>query len=279
MATKGRPDLDGEIDRLFRLPLTEFTTARNALAAQLKKEARTIDVERVKSLTKPSATAWAVNQLHWENPRALDQLIAVTERARKAQTGRVKNADLRELLDEKKRRIAELVERAVAILGLAGHAASTDVVRRITSTLESLAVWGKVDGLPKAGRLTADLDPPGFEALAGPLGRPPESSKVLLFRASKPTEDPAMARTRAREAVAAAEKVVQEARRNAVKAQATLAKANARIAATEKEKQEIEARCAEAKEEARAASNEAKKAAQAAADAERSLAKAKAALE
>ena len=275
-----RPDLDREIDALFRLSLSEFTSARNALAARLKKEKRAIDAERVKSLPKPPAPAWAVNQLYWENPRAIDQLLAVAERVRKAQTGRIKNTDVRELLAEKRRMTAELVERASAILRAAGHAASPDAMRRVSATLESLAVWGNTEDAPKPGRLTADLDPPGFEALAAVMGGTKiDSANVLLFRAPKRAEDPTAARARAREAVQAAEKVLREARREAERAEAALAKAKARTTAIEKQKQEIETRYAEAKEEARRASLEAKKAARAVADAERSLAEATAVLQ
>jgi hypothetical protein len=276
MPTKGRASVDAEIEPLFRLPLAEFTSARNALAARLRKEDRAIDAERVKSLAKPPVTAWTVNQLYWQNPRAFDQLLGAAERVRKAQTGRIKGADVRELLDEKKRMMAELMEQASAVLSEAGHAASPDVMRRVSATLESLAVWGKTEGVPKAGRLTADLDPPGFDALAAVMGGAKiDSARVLRFRAPKPADDPAASRA----AVQAAEKALREARREAERAEAALKKTNARTEAVEKEKQRIEARYAEAKEEARAVSNEAKKAAQAVADAERSLARAKAALE
>jgi len=50
MATKGRANVDAEIDALFRLPLAEFTPARNALAARLKKEDRAIDAGRIDRL-------------------------------------------------------------------------------------------------------------------------------------------------------------------------------------------------------------------------------------
>ena len=280
MPTKRANNLDAEIDALFRLPLAEFTSARNALAARLKKPGRAIDAERVESLTKPTAPAWAVNQLYWQNPRAIDQLVGVTERVRKAQTGRIKNADVRELLSEKKRMMAELMEKASAILSAAGHAASLDAMRRVSATLEALAVWGKTEGAPQAGRLTADLDPPGFEALAAVMGGAKgESARVLSFRAPKAAGDPAVARAHARDAVKAAEKRLRDARREAERAQIALTKADARTAAVEKQKREIDARYAEAREAARAASNEAKNATQAVADAERSLARAKEALE
>jgi hypothetical protein len=284
MPTKGRDSLDAEVDALFRLPLSEFTSARNALAAKLKKTGRATDAEGVKALVKPPVPAWAVNQLYWQDPEAIDQLLDVAERIRKVQTGRLKNVDARELLNDKKRRSAGLVEQATSILSAAGHAASPDVLRRVSATLESLAVWGKTEGRPQAGRLTADLDPPGFDALAALMdGAKVGSGKVLLFQAPKPAMDRsaarAQAREAAREAVQHAEKVLREARHEAGRAQTALTKADARTAAVEREKQEIEARYVEAKEGARAASNEAKKAAQAVTDAERSLAKAKAALE
>lgn len=280
MATKRRAGADDEEAVLFRLPLSEFTAARNALATRLKKAGRTIDAERVKSLAKPPATAWVVNQLYWENPQAIGQLVVVAERTRKAQTGQLKNADLRELLNEKKRLMAELVGRAAMMLRAAGHGASPDAIRRVSATLESLAVWGNAEGVPKAGRLTADLDPPGFEAFAALMGGAKfESAKVLPFRAARPIPDPAAARARAREAMQAATKVLRDAQREEERAQTALTKANAHVVAIEKERQELEARHAEAKDEARVASNEARKAAQAVAEAERALAKAKAALE
>jgi hypothetical protein len=281
MPTRRPPNLESEIDSLFQLPLAEFTSARNALAARLKKDGRADDAERVKGMAKASAPAWAVNQLFWENPKAFDQLLAIADRVRKAQTGQTKNADLGGLLAEKKRMTAELLRRATSILGAAGHAASPEVMRRVSGTLEALAVWGKADGGPRAGRLTAELDPPGFEALgAFMVGKKVEN--VLTFRPKpkpKPAvEDPKVVRARAREAVQEAEKALREARQVAAQAERAMLKANARTAAIEKEKEEIEAKYVEAKEEGRTASNEAKKAMSLVEDAEKAVTRAKAEL-
>jgi len=153
-------------------------------------------------------------------------------------------------------------------------------MRRVSATLESLAAWGAMEGVPRAGRLTAELEPPGFDTLAALMGgKKLEAEKVLLFRAPKPVEDPAAMRARLPEAKQAAEKALREAHLDAERAESALAKANARVAAVEQQKQEIEARYAEAKEAARLASSEAKKTAKAVAVAERSLAKAKGTLE
>jgi hypothetical protein len=276
MATKRKAGPEAEIDDLFRLPLAEFTAARNAVAAKLKKAGRPVEASEVKSLVKPPATAWAVNQLYWKNPKAFDQLIAAADRVRKAQTQQTKNADLRELLNEKKRMVLDLMDRASALLTDAGHGASQDAMRRISATLEALAVWGKTEGGPRAGRLTADLDAPGFDALAAVMsGAKIQPAKVLAFKPKKVAEDPAAARARARGAVKEAEKLLREAQRAAETAETALTKANAKAAAIEKQKKQIDARYSEAREESRAASDEAKSAAQAVAEAERSLARAR----
>lgn len=257
-------DLDAEIDPLFQLPLGEFTGARNALAARLKKEGRPLEAERVKALAKPPAPAWAVNQLYWEDPKAFVTLQATGDRVRRAQTGKLKNADLRALLDEKKKLMTALRGRAAAILAAGGHAASLDGMRRLWIILEALAASGETEGAPKPGRLTADLEPPGFETLAALMGgKKPEPAKVLPFRSPKPVEE---------EAVQAAEKALRAARREAEAADAALAKANTRTA-------EAEARYTEAREQSRAAAAEAKKRAQAVTAAEKALAKARAALD
>jgi len=274
MARRGS-DIDAEIDALFQLSLGEFTGARNALAKQLKNEGRMLDAERVKTLAKPPSPAWAVNQLYWRDPKAIQRLLTLGERARKAQTGQLKSADLRALMEEKKQMTMALLTKASAILEEAGQAASSDSMRRVSATLESLAAWGHMEGVPRAGRLTADLDPPGFDALAVLMGGNIEAAKVLPFRTRKPVEDPAAMRARLHEAVQSAEKMLREAHRHAERAESALAKSNARVAAVERQRHEIEVRYAEAKEAARLASSETKKTAQAVADAERSLAKAK----
>jgi hypothetical protein len=132
----------------------------------------------VKALTKPSAPAWAVNQLYWQDPKAFERLLTLSERIRKAQTGQLKHADLRPLIDEKKQMTVALLTKASVILDDAGHAASADSMRRVSVTLESLAAcaslhfsfrpsentnaakWRRVRGLVLAGRRGAKPRPP-----------------------------------------------------------------------------------------------------------------------
>ena len=268
-----------EIDALFKLPLAEFTAARNSFAARLKKEGRTAEAARVKAIAKPPATAWAVNQLFWRYPKDVERLFAIGGKVRQAQTG--KGGDLRALLEERRTMISELTRRAAAILREAGHSDSQDAMRRMTTNLESLAVFGPSNADPQPGRLTADLDPLGFDGLAALLGgRKLETAKVLQFRdkakEKKTEEDQARARAQAIEAMKVAEKTLTAARREAERAEAAHAKAVARAEVLETQKREMDARCRNAQEEARAAANEAKKRLQAVTEAERALTRARA---
>ena len=61
---------DAEIDRLYQLPLDEFTAARNALAKKAG-----ADGASIRSLTKPPVAAWAVNQVYWRDRSTYDALI------------------------------------------------------------------------------------------------------------------------------------------------------------------------------------------------------------
>lgn len=160
--------LDDEIDDLFRMPVAEFTNARNALAARLKKEGRPNDAERVKLLSKPSVSAWAVNQLYWDHRDAFDQLIATGKRFRHGPTAKRsgKGADMRESLDARREALVQLSDLATELLRDAGHNPSRDTIRRVTTTLEALSAYALLSDGPTPGRLTNDVDPPSFESLA-----------------------------------------------------------------------------------------------------------------
>lgn len=270
-----------EIDALFQLPLEEFTRTRNELAARLRKLGRTDDAERVKALPKAPATAWAVNQLYWRHPKDVEKLLALGDKVRKAQSGG--HGDLRELLDERRRAVSQLTTRASEILREGGHGVTAEATRRMSITIDALASWGGTDGAPQPGRLTADLEPFGFDGLAALMGgKKLEPAKVLQFRRAtkekQSAEEEAAARARAKDAVKTAEKALRDAERDAERADAALAKANARTAAVEKQKQEIDAAFAHAKDEARAATDVARKAAQSVLQAQRALERARAAL-
>lgn len=158
--------LDDEIDALFQQPLAEFTSSRNALASRLKKDGRANEAERVKLLTKPSVSAWAVNQLYWEHRDAFDELIATGKRFRTGSRATGKTANMRDSLDARREALVQLSDLATELLTEAGHNPSLDTLRRITTTLEALSAYALLGDGPTPGRLSNDVDPPSFESLA-----------------------------------------------------------------------------------------------------------------
>src|SRR6058998_1630086 len=228
------PKLDDDIDALFRLPLTEFVGARKALAARLKQNGFASEAEGVKALAKPSISAWTVNQLYWRHREAFDELIATGQRFRKAQaTGKMVN--MREALDARREALSRLSDLATEALRDAGHNPSLDTLRRITTTLEAVSAYASLSNRPTLGRLTEDIDPPGFDSLgsfapsagitkraAEPLHASP--SKRAVTASSKAQEQAADAsRREERQArINAAKASLQQARKSLTAARAAV---------------------------------------------------------
>src|SRR5688500_5633651 len=70
IGTLPMPSVDSEIDRLYQVPLAEFTAERNALAKRAGGQSA-----EIRALQKPTVPAWAVNQLYWKERRVYDELM------------------------------------------------------------------------------------------------------------------------------------------------------------------------------------------------------------
>jgi hypothetical protein len=300
----------GEIDALFQLPLAEFTAARNALASRLKKSGHAEQADAVKGLQKPPISAWAVNQLFWKHRGAFEKLLDAGQKFRTAQAAQLsgRSADIRGPLEARREALADLSKRAAQVLRDAGNSPSPDVMRRITTTLEALSTYGGLQGTPQPGRLSDDVDPPGFETLAALVprvgaGGATGPSRVLPFqhlapkkksRAGKtdPKEQEAERKAQlahAKAAVQQGEHGLRDERKDAEHAEALLKRAAARAKETERESRELEKEKAAidrryekavteaeaARQQARAVAERAEAAAQAVEDAERELEKAR----
>lgn len=163
------PDATADLgwDAPYQVPLAEFVATRSALVARLKNAGLRERSAEAKALAKPSATAWAVNQVHWQAPALLVALFAAGDELREAQaSGHAEG--LRAAMTARREALSEVRARALAFLSASGHAVTPAVEQRVSDTLLALASHGS--SLPtglRPGRLTHDLEPPGFEALAG----------------------------------------------------------------------------------------------------------------
>lgn len=154
-----RSSIEHEIERLYQLPIAEFTAARNALA----KEAGGPDAKRIKALAKPSASAWAVNQLFWRDRKSYDALADAAERLRTAHRSVLAghSANLREADEAHRDAQKAALSSALRLLKETGQNISSATQTEISRTLESLPVEGP------PGRLVKPLIPEGFAALQG----------------------------------------------------------------------------------------------------------------
>ena len=150
--------LETEIDRLYQLPLDEFTAARNALARTAGDEAAD-----VRQLPKPSIPAWAVNQLYWKRRDLYDALVDASDAVRKAHKTILggRRADLREPSRAHEDALEAAVKGALENLVEGGHPATDATRQGVLTTLRALPT----NETP--GRLSGTLQPGGFEMLQG----------------------------------------------------------------------------------------------------------------
>jgi septal ring factor EnvC (AmiA/AmiB activator) len=188
--------LQDEIDNLFKLPLKDFTPARNALA----KQAGGAEATEIKSLQKPSVPAWAVNQLYWKSRGTYDALIKAAESLRAAHRGLLagKAADVHTAEADHRDRVRTAMQDIRRLLAEAGETASEQTLMAASETLEALP---SQDEAP--GRLTRPLKRMGFEALAGvaprAAGAAPPKLMLVKSRAAKAPAEPEVSPAKKRE--------------------------------------------------------------------------------
>jgi hypothetical protein len=162
--------LEREIDRLYALPLDEFTSMRNDLARRLRNEGEKDAAEQVAALPKPSVPVWTINQLARQDKAAVKALLDAAAKLRKAQERALGGGDpgaLRAAQSDEREAIRGLTQRAGEVLEQAGRPASRAVLERIRNTLGAAALAEPARSALKAGRLTDELEMSGFDALTG----------------------------------------------------------------------------------------------------------------
>jgi hypothetical protein len=242
---------DAAVDRLFQLPLAEFTAARNALAKELGK-----DGGDIRALEKPNVPAWAVNQLYWHQRPVYKKLIAAADARRAAHAKKLagKSADIAAVEAEHRDALRAAAEEIRTLLTEAGESVTSATMHAVNDTLSALP------GNAPPGRLTRPLKLAGFEALAGLV---PASAKMLRGLTPPPRETPPPrsrrddeepdARTIKREAdakkreqdarrkeIATIEKDLRVARADAKKAEAALATARKVLTREKDERQRLQ---------------------------------------
>lgn len=162
-----KPTLSTQIDDLYKLPLEEFTLARNALAKTLSGNDRKI----VASLVKPSLAMWIVNQLYWRDAPGYKALIDASEKLRAAHRSALsgKQIDTRKPDHLHRTTLEKAFVRAASIAQKRGMSLTDAVRDAVRRTLAALPT----DEAP--GRLTREPPAAGFSLLTGVQPRPVEA--------------------------------------------------------------------------------------------------------
>ncbi len=161
--------VENDVDALYAADPDGFVEARQALVKRLKADGEKEQAAQVAKLRRPTAAAWAVNQLARRHPDKLAHLVELGQELGRAHERLLAGGrDNATVTSGRRRReaIADLVERAAGILAESGRAA--DAHRdAIASTLDAASLDPAVGAEVVAGRLSKELDPPSGFGLGG----------------------------------------------------------------------------------------------------------------
>ena len=160
--------LISETQKLYGLPLSAFTAARNARAKALEQDDPEL-AAAVAGLPKPSVAAAALNELVREDPSEVRALIQSGKRLRQAQEAAVagkKGADLTAAIQEH-RAALDRVQRDLRRRKLSGP-----TIDKAMQTLRVTSVDPELQPLLERGILHADLTAAGFRLDPGLVPAP-----------------------------------------------------------------------------------------------------------
>jgi hypothetical protein len=166
-------DLDEAVGELYGLHPDEFLGARRTLAAQAKADKETGLAKAIESIRKPTAAAWAINQLVRVRPADIERLVELAAGLHDAQE-KMDGGALKTLSRERTKLVDELVRSTSEVAKEAGGDLSVPVANQVRETfVAALATTAAADAVG-SGQLTRALSYAGFgdvdlsEATAAP---------------------------------------------------------------------------------------------------------------
>jgi hypothetical protein len=248
-----------QADRLYALPVDEFTSARNAAAKDLARQGRPEAAAGVRALPKPTVASWALNQLARRHPDVVADVEHRGRELRRAQQRALAGdaaslRDARPALEAVLERAADL---AMELLAGAGHRASDVHRARAEATLRAGATQEDPGRRLRAGTLAQDLNPVGFgleDALVEPLD---EDERPAAGAGAPDTAGPKASQRRPGEE---AKRLAQTAREAELRAAHAEADAQRRRAQADRQRQQADEAAVRAQEAAQRAAETAEQA-------------------
>lgn len=152
-------DLDTELDRLYAAAPADFVADRDALVKRLRADGQKDEAAEVKALRRPSAAAWAVNQIALRHPDRLEALFAagadLARAQRRAMSG-IRDNGMREATSRRREVVEALADLASEALSSSGASAGAQR-QAISDTFEAASVDAEAAETVRRGRLTREL--------------------------------------------------------------------------------------------------------------------------
>lgn len=232
-------DLDSAIRAIYRAPLDEFISRRDALAKQLRTEKRRDDATLVRALRKPSRMAWTLDSVAHEDPDAIARLASAIGDAQSA-------SDFRAAVETVKEGVRAVAAAGARIAVRAEHpiepnalAAAVHAIIGDATAFADLRAGRLVD-VPAAGGLDLLLTLPALPSSAPPTTpalptrtAPASAESPAIVEPPKPDPRIALGES-ARAEVRRAEKALGDAESASERATTLLRDAEADLAAAER---------------------------------------------
>jgi len=213
-------ELETAVVAVYRGPLEEFISRRDALAKELRAAKRREDADRVKALRKPSRTAWVLDNIVHEDTSVLDQLTAAIRAAQTVHSG----ADLRAALDNVRTAIRDVAAAGARVAIRAGQ--PIDASALVTAVHAVIGETSAFNDL-RAGRLVEVPAGGGLDILSAITISVPSPPSVAP---SQPIAAPIPAPPNAAPSAESARQAEQKAARAIAAARADLQRAEASLA-------------------------------------------------
>ena len=152
-------ELEAAMLAVYRGPLEEFVSRRDALAKKLRAATRREDADRVKALRKPSRTAWVLDNIVHEDPAFIEHLSAAIGSAQSVQSG----ADLRAAMENVRAAIRDVAAAGARVAIRAGQ--PIDASTLVTAVHAVIGETSAFSDL-RAGRLVDIPDGGGLDILS-----------------------------------------------------------------------------------------------------------------
>jgi hypothetical protein len=158
--TVARDKLQDAVDELYGTSLDDFVSERKRLSGELKKGGEAQAAEQLSKLPKPTAAAWALNNVAREDPAAVEQWLDATSALRSAteDPGRVGGDALRAAMGAQRAATGELIDVVRDRAHPGGRPLSPAMLDRVRGLLHAAAADQAVAERLRAGRITEEKE-------------------------------------------------------------------------------------------------------------------------